>query len=110
MTRLRKPRKDKVRRSVVLVSGSQRLSSWKTSLRLDKFFEKSENYNSTSIMFWALNTPEKDVKRQAGAQETREPAGSLSLSRSGLTHVADWVLKNSALKVSLGVLTKRNSF
>lgn len=58
----------------------------------------------------ALNTPEKDVKRQAGAQETREPAGSLSLSRSGLTHVADWVLKNSALKVSLGVLTKRNSF
>lgn len=48
-----------------------------------------------------LNTPDRlvgDVKGQTGP---REPAGSLSLSRSGLTRVADCVLKTSSLQVSL---------
>lgn len=107
----------------MLVGGGQHLSTWisqfrskplasfqtpadrKTVLSIDKF--------STSTMFspgrlGGLNTPEKLVgDRQTGPQETREPAESLSLSRTGLTHVADCVLKNSTLKVSLGVFRKR---
>lgn len=61
-----------------------------------------------------LNTPETligsiDWKHHTGPQET-EPPESLSLSRAGLTHVADCILKNSTLKVSLGVFLKRNSY
>lgn len=52
-----------------------------------------------------LATPETlggDVEGQKGPRETR-----LSLSRAALTQVAGCVFKNSALKVSLGVLEKK---
>lgn len=59
-----------------------------------------------------LNTPERlmgridvgPLKGPTGPQET-EPPESLSLSRTGLTRVADSILKNSSLKVSLGVFS-----
>lgn len=56
-------------------------------------------------MLGGLNTPETlagDVEGQKGPQESR-----LSLSRTGLTQVADCVFKNSALKVSLDVFELR---
>lgn len=68
---------------------------------------------SSSEKLEVLKTPERlmgniDRKHHTGPQET-EPPESLSLSRAGLTHVADSILKNSVLKVSLGVFLKCNS-
>lgn len=68
---------------------------------------------SSSEKLEVLKTPERlmgniDREHHTGPQET-EPPESLSLSRAGLTHVADSILKNSALKVSLGVLFECNS-
>lgn len=62
---------------------------------------------SPSEMLEVLNTPERligsiDREHHTGPQET-EPPESLSLSRAGLTHVADCILKKNALKVGLGV-------
>lgn len=47
-----------------------------------------------------------DRKHHTGPREPEPPEG-LSRSRAGLTHVADWILKNSTLKVSLGGFFKK---
>lgn len=62
---------------------------------------------SPSEKLEVLNTPERligniDQEHHTGPQET-EPPESLGLGRAGLTHVRDCILKNSTLKVSLGV-------
>lgn len=52
----------------------------------------------------ALKTPDKlvgDVERRTGAQESCGLAESLSLSRTGLAHVVDWLLKTSTLQVGV---------
>lgn len=55
-----------------------------------------------------LNTPEKHGRGPAGPQETREPAKSLSLSKTGLTHVADCCLKRIAHLKSFSVSLERD--
>lgn len=69
---------------------------------------------SSSEKLEVLKTPGRligsiDRKRHTGPQE-KAPPESLSLSRAGLTHVADSILKTSTLKVSLGVFFECDSY